>query len=249
MTYRNDILEYVNNKYGSEPEHLWARFPDYVIFRHGDNQKWYGLIMNIPKEKLGLSGTEIVDILNVKLDDPILVDILTQQDGFFPGYHIRKGNWISILLDGTVPVEEIFGFIDTSFIVTASRQKKQKHRPPKEWLIPANPKYYDVVQAFKESSIIDWKQGNGIKVGDTVYMYLAAPISAILYKCIVLETGIPYNRLNENINIKALMKIQLLKEYDPSEFTFERLKEDYDIFAVRGPRGIPHVLSAALNYR
>ncbi|MBP5222112.1 MAG: hypothetical protein J6Z35_02990, partial [Lachnospiraceae bacterium] len=38
-----------------------------------------------------------------------------------------------------------------------------------------------------------------------------------------------------------------LKWYDPEEFTFDRLKNEFDIFAVRGPRGIPQSLSNALN--
>ena len=37
------------------------------------------------------------------------------------------------------------------------------------------------------------------------------------------------------------------KKYDPKEFTFDRLKNEFDIFAVRGPRGIPDSLSKALN--
>ena len=37
--------------------------------------------------------------------------------------------------------------------------------------------------AFEKKDEIDWKQGNGILVGDTVFMYAAASISAILYKC------------------------------------------------------------------
>ena len=43
------------------------------------------------------------------------------------------------------------------------------------------------------------------------------------------------------------MKIKLLKRYQPDRFTFEVLKEEYGIYAVRGPRGIPNSLSAALK--
>ena len=49
------------------------------------------------------------------------------------------------------------------------------------------------------------------------------------------------------LTIKALMKIRLLKRYDPNEFTFDVLKSEYNVFAVRGPRGIPNSLSAALK--
>ena len=49
------------------------------------------------------------------------------------------------------------------------------------------------------------------------------------------------------LTITALMKIRLLKRYAPEQFTFEILKSEYGIFAVRGPRGVPNSLSAALK--
>lgn len=78
-------------------------------------------------------------------------------------------------------------------------------------------------------------------------MYVAAPVSAILYKCKVLETDIPYEYQDRNLVLKALMKIRLLKRYDPEAFTFDVLKEDYGIYAVRGPRGVPYSLSQELR--
>ena len=134
-----------------------------------------------------------------------------------------------------------------NFMATASKNKKEKIRGPKEWVIPVNPKFYDIIHAFDGAEEIDWKQGAGIKAGDTVYMYVAAPVSAIMYKCKVTETDIPYKYQDENLTIKALMKIKLLKRYEPERFTFDILKEEYGIFAVRGPRGIPHSLSEALK--
>ena len=78
-------------------------------------------------------------------------------------------------------------------------------------------------------------------------MYVGAPVSAVLYKCKVMETNIPYQYQDRNLTIKALMKIQLLKRYAPEQFTFEVLKSEYGIFAVRGPRCIPDSLSTALE--
>ena len=107
--------------------------------------------------------------------------------------------------------------------------------------------YYDSVHAFDRTDEINWKQGVGIKTGDTVFMYVGAPVSAILYKCKVTETDIPYHGHHEEINIKALMKIKLQKRYDSERFTFDVLKAEYGIYAVRGPRGIPNSLSEALK--
>lgn len=129
----------------------------------------------------------------------------------------------------------------------ASTKKKEKIRPPKEWIIPSNPKYYDIIHAFDNADAIDWKQGAGIKKGDTVFMYVGAPVSAILYKCMVTETNIPYQYQDKNLTITALMKIKLLRRYEPDRFTFDVLKSEYGIYAVRGPRGVPTSLSEALE--
>ena len=247
MTLRAQVFDYVKQKYKADPEYLWLRFPDYAVFRHGDNGKWFGLVMDIPRQKLGLDGEEIVDILNVKLSDPLLADLLIRQPGYFRGYHISRGNWISILLDGSVPFADICQWLDESHLATASKERKQKLRPPKEWIIPANPKYYDVEQAFEAAREIDWKQGAGIKQGDTVFMYVTAPVSAILYKCKVTKTGIPFSYHDETLHIKALMKIKLQKRYKPTDFPFETLRDVYGISLVRGPRGLPYSLSQALK--
>lgn len=240
MTQRQNVIDYIQEKYGAEIEYLWMRYPSYGIFRHADNQKWYALMMDVPRSKLGLPSDEIVDILNVKLDDPLLRDFLVQREGFLPGYHISRGNWISILLDGSVELSEIHSLIDASYKAAASAQTKKAIRPPKEWIIPSNPKYYDIVGAFAAEREILWKQGNeNIHVGDTVYMYVGAPYSAILYRCTVTETGIPYAGKGGPVNLKQLMRIRMEEMYDGAMLHMSVLKSRYNIVTVRGPRFMP----------
>ena len=62
-----------------------------VVLRHTDNQKWYGLIIEVGRNKLGLPGDGEVDILNVK-SDPMLIGSYRTQEGFFPAYHMNKEN-------------------------------------------------------------------------------------------------------------------------------------------------------------
>ena len=244
---REEIFKYVKKKCGVVPDYPLPTAQSFPVFRHADNCKWFAIIMDVPREKLGLDGIGHIDIINVKMGDPLLAEMFSQQTGYFHGYHMSRGRWISILLDGTVPFEDVCRCIDESYLATASRQKKQELRPPKEWIIPANPKYYDIEHAFDHTKEIDWKQGNGIRTGDTVYMYVASPVSAILYKCKVMKTDIPYDYQDGNLTIHSLMRIRLQKRYDPSKFTFDKLKSEYGVFAVRGPRGIPHSLSEALK--
>ena len=244
---RKHITDYIKKKYGTKPEYLWKRYPDYAVFRHEDNNKWFALTAGVPASKLGLPGNAVVDVINLKIDDLFFRDMLVQDEGIFPGYHMNKQHWVSVLLDGTVSEQRVHSLIDMSFLATASAKKKEKVRPPKEWIIPANPKYYDIEHAFDMENEIDWKQGAGIRTGDTVFIYVAAPVSAILYKCKVTETDIPYDYADKNLTIKALMKIKLIKRYNPGTFAFEVLKNKYGIFAIRGPRSVPHSLSESLK--
>ena len=115
------------------------------------------------------------------------------------------------MLDGKVPMKEIQSLLAESYAVTSNKCRKSIERPAKEWLVPANPKHYDVSHAFDENEEIDWKQGRGIIIGDTVFLYAAAPISAILYKCMVIKTDIPFDYSENGLTITALMKIKLLR--------------------------------------
>ena len=244
---REYIFTYIKKKYKTTPEYPWAKDNTSAVFRHSDNKKWFALAMCVDRDKLGLSGEGYVDALNLKIDDMMLRDVLIQEQGIFPAYHMNKEHWITVLLNGTVEKDKVCDLIDISYAATASKKKKEKIRPPKEWIIPANPKFYDIIHAFDKAEVIDWKQGSGIKTGDTVFLYVAAPVSAILYQCRVMETDIPYRYQDKNLTISMLMKIKLLKRYDSGKFTFDRLKKEFGIYAVRGPRGIPNSLKYELN--
>ena len=244
---RQQVFQYIKKKYKILPEYPWRKDRESAVFRHDDNRRWFVLAMTVQGDKVGRPGRDFVDVINLKVDDLFFRDQIIQEEGIMPAWHMNKMHWISVRLDGTVPEERVFELIDMSFMATASAKKKEKIRPPKEWIIPANPKYFDIVHAFDKTDVIGWKQGAGIKKGDTVFMYVGAPVSAVLYKCKVIETDIPYNRENKYVNIKALMNIRLQKRYAPDRFTFEILKAEYGIYAVRGPRGIPNSLSTALG--
>lgn len=133
-----------------------------------------------------------------------------------------------------------------SFNITASAKNKRQLAGSREWLIPVNPRYYDIEKAFAESNTILWKQSSRISVEDIIYLYVAAPISAIIYKCRAVEVDIPYKYDDENVHMKQVMKIELLHKFNKQQFNFAKLKE-YGVCAVRDPRGIPVHLSNAIK--
>jgi len=122
---REDVFEYAQKEYGTSPEYLWNKWPEYGVLRHSGNRKWYAIVMNVRCKVLGLDGEGEVDILDVKCD-PAAADFLIHNEGFLPAYHMNKNNWITVLLDGTVPNEQILDLIDASYIMTAPKTKKRK---------------------------------------------------------------------------------------------------------------------------
>lgn len=82
--------------------------------------------MKVQRNKLGLSGTEYVDVVNLKIDDMIFLDILMKDTGIIPVYHMNKQHWITVILDGTVKKERVFELIGMSFMTTALQIIKRR---------------------------------------------------------------------------------------------------------------------------
>ena len=72
-----------------------------------------------------MDGTGVVDVLNVKCD-PTIIGMLWMQTGFYPAYHMYKEKWVSILLCGPAPDDEIKELIEFSYQLTSSRNNEPK---------------------------------------------------------------------------------------------------------------------------
>ena len=231
----NRITSYIDKKYGDRPEFLWNKFPRYGVFRNKYNSKWYAIIMNINLSKLD-NGTGEVEIINLKLDENKVIKLLKQK-GYYKAYHMNKKDWISILLNDTLTDNEIIELINESYNLINEVE---------EWIVPANPKYYDIVNCFNETDEIIWKQSSNIHVNDLVYLYVAEPYSKIMYKCKVLEVNIPYEYKDNNVSMKYVMKLKLLNKLESNNYSFEYLN-NLGIKAIRGPRKITKDISNILK--
>ena len=125
-TIREQLETYVKTKYNVESEQLPFNKEDYAIFRHGDTGKWFAVFIVKPRKELGLEGTGEIEIVSLKVHDPMLADTLMQQPGYLKGYPSAKWHWVSIVLDGTVPFNEIRKWLDESYIVTNATGKNKK---------------------------------------------------------------------------------------------------------------------------
>lgn len=118
---RQQLFDHVKHHYGTTPDYPWA--DQNAVQRHKENRKWYGVILKVGRDKLGLPGDGLVDVLNVKCD-PFLIGSLRIQEGFHPAYHMNKEQWISIRLDGSVAEDTIESLLDLSFVATKGTAKK-----------------------------------------------------------------------------------------------------------------------------
>ena len=114
ISQRERITQYIRETYGTEAEYLWADSPGSAVFRHPASKKWYAIIMDVPANKLGLSGEDLVDVMNVKCGT-IMVGSLLSEKGFRPAYHMNKNHWISILLNDSVSDDQIFPLLELSY--------------------------------------------------------------------------------------------------------------------------------------
>ena len=103
------IIGYIRQRYGDELEFLWEATPHNAIARRKDNRKWYLALLTLDPSKLGLSGDQPLEVINLRVDRSGL------GAWALPGYHMNKKYWTSVVLGRGVPLETLFRLIDESY--------------------------------------------------------------------------------------------------------------------------------------
>ena len=109
-----ELIKFVSRTYGDELEFLWKKFPENAVWRRADTQKWYGALLTVSRRKLGILSDETVEIIDLraKADE---IEGLVDNKKFFPGWHMNKKSWFTVVLDGSVPTEEIERKLEESY--------------------------------------------------------------------------------------------------------------------------------------
>lgn len=110
------VQAYVLEKHGDAFEYLWKKFPDNAVFRRKDNKKWYGVVLTVAQNRIGLAGEEKIEIIDLR-GKPEEIEQLVDGKKYFPAYHMNKKHWMTICLDDSVKIEDIYKFIDNSYIL------------------------------------------------------------------------------------------------------------------------------------
>ncbi|MGS4787233.1 MmcQ/YjbR family DNA-binding protein [Streptococcus sp. P25B114] len=230
----NRIAQFIKEKWGDLPDYPFAKLPTYGAFRHPANNKWYALVSQIPRDKLDGSGSqEEVEIVNLKVDGRETAELLSQS-GIFPAYHMSKKAWVSVLLDDTVEDQTVFALLEKSRHLVGPKSYKAVQGPD-YWVIPANPKVYDIDTEFAENKVVYWPQKSTIQAGDIVAIYMTAPVQAIRYVCRVLQANVTNHGQSDIPSDKSVMQVELIAQLPDDILPRQRMMA-LGIKAVRGPR-------------
>ena len=111
---RQELDEYLQKTYSTAAEYPWKTAPSYAVYRHADNKKWFAVIMDISKRKIGFADDEIISVVNLKIE-PSLVGALLENDGVYPAYHMNKNHWITVELTDKTSLEQISWLVEMSY--------------------------------------------------------------------------------------------------------------------------------------
>ena len=120
MMNRNDLIKYLQQEYICDVDYPWDKYPDYIIIRRRDNQKWFVGIFTVKGYQVGLETNELMDVVNLKCE-PDLIPNLIHEKGIYPAYHMNKRHWISVDIERYEDIEKLKMIVDMSYRLVGKR--------------------------------------------------------------------------------------------------------------------------------
>ena len=90
----------------------------------------YTLVYKVCGKMFLLASLDDIPLrINLKCDPETAVELREKYDSVFPGYHMNKMHWNTVIIDGSVRRKEILSWITDSYLlVVNSLKKKEKDR-------------------------------------------------------------------------------------------------------------------------
>ena len=113
MRTRQEVIDFcllLDDTYEDYPFHDF----NWTVMRHRGNQKMFAAIC----ERMGNIW------VNVKCDPELAYMLRSAFESVVPAYHMNKWHWNSIILDGSIPTDEIKNMICDSYELTKPKRKK-----------------------------------------------------------------------------------------------------------------------------
>lgn len=119
-----EIEDYILSSFEATSDHSFDGDPTVTIFRRLDNNQRFAATKNVGCRSVDAGRPGRIDILNVSVS-PRLVATLREREGFRPAWRMNANKWVTILLDGAVPDDEVRDYIDMSYKNAAKRGGKR----------------------------------------------------------------------------------------------------------------------------
>ena len=144
------IINYIKEKYNDELEFLWEKLPNCAIWRNKQNNKWYGVILEISERKLGIQSDKIVEAIDLRYQEDKIENII-DNNKIFQGYHMNKNSWITVKLDETLKTSEIIKLIDNSYNLSIGNKCGSTGKTLAQ-------KVYDYLTTIPKGKVVTYKQ-------------------------------------------------------------------------------------------
>ncbi len=118
MITRQQVLDMALALPGATSDMPFEEDFDSTVLRHGPGGKWFGLLMKVPREKVGLEGAGKAEILNLKCDPLVSFGLRQGNADILPAWHMNKQLWISVRLEGDVPPDTLRTLLRMSYDLT-----------------------------------------------------------------------------------------------------------------------------------
>lgn len=116
MNTRKEAIDFclsLEDTYEDYPFHDF----NWTVMRHVSNKKMFAAIFG-HKDQIWI---------NVKCDPAVAYLQRNTYESVVPAYHMNKYHWNSIILDGTVPADEIKNMIKDSYYLTKPKRKYRRN--------------------------------------------------------------------------------------------------------------------------
>ena len=120
---RGELENFILDSYSVSADYPFEEDFETGVFRHGSNKKWFGIAMRIPYNRIVPDRDGIVDVVNVKCPPEIIASIVAVEPGVYPAYHMNKGHWVTLALDGSCDDGLIGWLVGISFELTQAKIK------------------------------------------------------------------------------------------------------------------------------
>ena len=86
------------------------------------------LVFKVAGKIFLLASLESIPLqINLKCEPEKAINLREEYESVQPGYHMNKKHWNSIIIDGTVPSQKLFEWIDDSYnLIVAGLNKSDK---------------------------------------------------------------------------------------------------------------------------